>query len=146
MESKNNKMSYKEQIRNTYLLSGGCWVLYGLLSILSYRTTIESLTVLFQLFSILFLVAGMILLVSPSRKIKEASDEMAEANLNNAVNESFLFCRAILLGIVVILCICSILKIELNVNIIKIAGPLLYLLLGIQEVVIGHIFSKNEDN
>lgn len=41
MDSEKNKMSYKEQIKNTYLLSGGCWFLYGLLSILGYHCFLQ---------------------------------------------------------------------------------------------------------
>lgn len=121
----------------TFVLNGLCWIVAGVCDCLKGRV--------FGIISILAMAVGMIFILSFFLKKRQAPDEMATANLNQAAATAYFIGHMVLLVLYLATgkFVTEIIGIKVNLTPF-ISGGILALL-GILNVIVGLGFKKLED-
>ena len=126
---KSKTMSYDNQIRYEYLLSGIMFVISSILEILQT----------------IFMFIGVFFMFKPFFSNKEEEDEMAAANLNRACYRGLLTGQICMILIDIV--ISSVLSglMHMDINITAYFSVIVFFVIGIQNIIVGYNYRKLED-
>lgn len=130
-------LSYKDQVKYEYFLNGVLWLLAGILSIPESDVC--------ALISAIFLVCAGGLTVRGIIGKKEKEDEMAEAHINEAMSFSFLAGQIMLIALSLVVGDFFGFILKKPVDISNYISEIVFIIVGIQNIIVGVHFKKLED-
>ena len=135
---KSKTMSYDNQIRYEYLLSGIMFVISSILGLLQF-------SFIFEILQTIFMFIGVFFMFKPFFSNKEEEDEMAAANLNRACYRGLLTGQICMILIDIV--ISSVLSglMHMDINITAYFSVIVFFVIGIQNIIVGYNYRKLED-
>ena len=135
---KSKTMSYDNQIRYEYLLSGIMFVISSILGLLQF-------SFIFEILQTIFMFIGVFFMFKPFFSNKEEEDEMTAANLNRACYRGLLTGQICMILIDIV--ISSVLSglMHMDINITAYFSVIVFFVIGIQNIIVGYNYRKLED-
>ena len=135
MEKK--QLSYRKQIMNFYVFNGISWIVAGISNCFSGKV--------FSIISIIALLIGTFFTMSIFVKNRQAPDEMARSNMNEAITKAYFigYLIALLFYLIFGKVILGIIGLDVNLNKYLVEGLLAFI--GFLNVIIGITFKKLEE-